>query len=278
MIKSLYNLNTRCFDFEKKIGDLYKTMRIFTDYHTHTNYSDARTTLQENFDTALKRGLIGIGITDHGYANPKKFALTPKKALEQKEKIIDYRKEYEKKGLTIYHGIEADIISTKGDIDLTKEQAKLFDYVICGFHNFPKMKSFSDFMNISMRAYLSSIIKPSCDVIKRNTQTYIDMLENNPISILAHINSGHIVDVKEITKCCADLGVIIELNCKHCADLTDEDLDTFYNHKVRLIASSDAHRIDEIGDFSRVENRIKDFPQLLELIENTRQDNITFRK
>ena len=42
-------------------------LKIYADYHTHTYYSDGKSTIEDNVKIAIARGLKTIGISDHGY-------------------------------------------------------------------------------------------------------------------------------------------------------------------------------------------------------------------
>ena len=42
-------------------------MKCIAEYHTHTKYSDGKSTMEENVLFARKIGLRKIGISDHGY-------------------------------------------------------------------------------------------------------------------------------------------------------------------------------------------------------------------
>ena len=44
-------------------------MRISADYHTHTTYSDGRTSHEDNVRQAIKLGLKTIGIADHAWGH-----------------------------------------------------------------------------------------------------------------------------------------------------------------------------------------------------------------
>ena len=87
-------------------------MRIFGDYHTHTYYSDGKRSVAENVAAALKRGLEAVAISDHGFNNPSKFALTREKAAKQAEEIALEREKHP--DIKIYQAIEADILGLGG--------------------------------------------------------------------------------------------------------------------------------------------------------------------
>ena len=123
-------------------------MVLYGDYHTHTIYSSgkhnamhATGTILENAMIAQKKGLKEIAITEHGLKH-KLYGLQ-KQNIQKMREEIDYAQKMT--GVKIYLGIEANIISSFGDIDLTYEEVKLFDLIIVGFHKFAKAKSVKEF-------------------------------------------------------------------------------------------------------------------------------------
>ena len=98
-------------------------------------------TILENALIAQKKGLKEIAITEHGL-NHKLYGLQKKNISRMREEI-DYAQKIT--GVKIYLGIEANIISSQGDIDLTKDEVGLFDLIVVGFHKFARAKSVKEF-------------------------------------------------------------------------------------------------------------------------------------
>jgi len=53
-------------------------MILSSDYHTHTVYSHGKGQIIDNALVAKEKGLIEIGISDHGFSHPA-FGLTKRK-------------------------------------------------------------------------------------------------------------------------------------------------------------------------------------------------------
>lgn len=250
-------------------------MNIYGDYHTHTKYSDGKTSIRDNFEAAKRLGLQAIAISDHGFASPKIGALTRETFLEQKEKIEDLREEFS--SLRIYHAIEANIIGIDGTIDLTPNDYPMLDYIIAGFHAPTRPKNIESFNKLYLNSYFSFLARPSLQSIERNTRAYISMVKKYPIAIIAHINHLTKVDALEIAKCCADYGTMIELNAKH-VELSYDVFEKILKTDAILIANSDGHYIDRIGRFESIEKYIENYPEAQNKIINSKPGIIEFRK
>lgn len=250
-------------------------MKIYGDYHTHTNYSDGATNVIDNLTAARERGLESIGITDHGYSSPSFGGLTREKFLKQKNEIDSLRDQFSE--LNIYHGIEANIIGIDGNIDLKEEDYSRLDYIIAGFHAPAKPYNLRSFAGLYLNSYFSFLIKPSRYIIERNTKAYISMVKKYPIAIIAHINHLTKVNALEIAKCCADYGTMIELNAKH-VELSYVVFEQILKTDVKLIANTDGHYKNKIGRFEEIEKYIKGYPEAETKIVNAKPGVIEFRK
>ena len=66
-------------------------MALFGDYHTHTIYSHkhhGKGTIEENVESAVRRGLRQIAITDHGF-NQTTFGVKREEIALQRAEIDD---------------------------------------------------------------------------------------------------------------------------------------------------------------------------------------------
>lgn len=249
--------------------------RYYGDYHTHTRYSDATGTIEDNVIAAREKGLKDIGISDHGYNNIT-LSLTRKKSQRQKLEIEKIRKKYN--DINIFYSIEADLIATDGTLDMELEEMADFDYIIAGFHRWARAKSFRDFRQLYIPAYKTSYRKPKPQEIARNTDATIKMLERYPIAILPHISNATTVDCKAVAQACAELNVLIELNVKHIREnLANGNLEKILETKAELIASSDAHTPLRVGNLDVVDEFIAPYGLDSGRIVNLRQETPKFR-
>ncbi len=188
-----------------------------------------------------------MAVTDHGMRDF--MCYNPAKIKAARAEVDKLRSESD---LKLLLGIENDIIGTDGEIDLQKGYEGYFDLMLMGFH-FPALpKDFKSWLQLYVPLRIHKVFRPSKERLRRNTLIVNKAIVRNKIDVLSHINYNIQVDVKEVAKCCADNGVLIELNCKHIGDLMPI-MDELLNSDVRLIADTDAHKPSDVGDFHRLD-------------------------
>lgn len=120
-------------------------MKFYGDYHTHSVYSDGRAKISDAALYAGKIGLKELAITDHGFANVT-LSLTEKKFEKE---IIDVKKVRENlENVNLLLGVEADIVDTKGNLDVTDKHLMNMDILVAGFHRFIRSTSVKDYFFI----------------------------------------------------------------------------------------------------------------------------------
>lgn len=147
-------------------------------------------------------------------------------------------------GINILLGIEANIVSSNGDIDLTQEEIELFDYVIVGFHSFAKPKSFSQLFKFFIPNILGFKRKKD---IERNTRALKLAMENNKINIISHPGVNFPLNFNEICKVANETKTLLELNGKRIA-YSKNDIETIVKNQTKLIVDSDAHASSAVGE------------------------------
>lgn len=227
---------------------------FLADYHTHTTYSHGTGSIEDNVKHAEEIGLKEIAITDHGLGHIV-FGLKRRKLDEMRKEIDRLNSIYKVK---TYLGIESDIISAKGAIDLKESDYEKFDIILCGFHKCVWPKTPAAMFGYCYGNVLRDMmkLKPSKRVIERNTKAYIKAIEQNKIDILTHIGFGIPCNFEEVAKAARDYGTKIELNSKRIT-YSDEDLIKMVNTGVEFVVDSDAHSPDRVGEFSLVLEYIK---------------------
>ena len=240
-------------------------MILTADYHTHTPYSHGKNTVLENVTAAKKLGLKQIGITDHGF-NHFLFGL-------KRGNLVDLRGEIDEAekltGLKVFMGMESNLISVDGNTDMKEKHLEFFDLFLLGIHEVLKYKSFYDFYNIMVKNYAAYKFgkKPSDKIIETTTKAYINVIKNNPIDILTHINYKCYCNLVEVAKCCADYGTYIEINTKK-RHISAEELNNMAETGVKFVINSDAHSADRVGDTKIAEELLAEASIPLEKIEN----------
>ena len=161
-------------------------MQLFGDYHTHTFYSSgsfnskhAKGSIMENALVAKQKGLKEIGITEHGLGH-KLYHLKRRNIAKMREEIEMAKKASQ---INVLLGIEANIISSSGDIDMTKEEIEMFDYIVVGFHQFARAKSVKEFFKF----FLPNLLGIKTKKIKtQNTLALISAMKKYPIKFISH--------------------------------------------------------------------------------------------
>lgn len=234
-------------------------MILTSDYHTHTTFSHGKGSVADNAKAAATAGLKEIGITDHGFAHPA-FGLRKRKLPLLKKEC---EKASEKTGVKVLVGIESNIIGRDGTVDLKPKYYDDFDLFLAGLHKFVMFKV-GTFFSVSAPDIISTYLKKtevSKSLVKRNTETFINVIKKNPVDVITHLNYFCFADVKEVGKACADYGTYIELNSKK-VHLSDDEIYELLKTDVNFVIDSDAHSPQRVGEISLVEKMIKrlDFP------------------
>ncbi len=240
-------------------------MILTADYHTHTPYSHGKNTVYENAKAAKDKGLKQIAITDHGF-NHLLFGLKRKRLSDLRSEINEAE---HFTGVKVLMGMESNIISLSGKTDMKESDLKYFDVYLCGIHEVLRFASFSDMFNIFFKNYAAYKFgkKPSQKVIENTTKAYINVIKNNPVDILTHINYKCYCNLTEVAKCCADYGTYIEINTKK-RHISAEELNSMAQTGVRFVIDSDAHSADRVGDTKIADELLAEADIPLELIDN----------
>lgn len=240
-------------------------MYLTADYHTHTPYSHGKNTVLENAVAAKAKGLKEIAITDHGF-NHILFGLKRKKLSSLRAEIEEAKK---LTGINVLMGMESNLISIDGETDMKQSDLRFFDIYLCGIHEVLRYKSFSDMYKILIKNYSAYKLgrRPSDKVIENTTKAYINIIKNNPIDIITHINFKCCCNLEEVAKCCADYGTYIEINTKK-RHVSAEELNMMAATGVRFVIDSDAHSAGRVGDTKIAEEILAQASVPLEQIDN----------
>ena len=252
-------------------------MYLTADYHTHTPYSHGKNTVLENAVAAKAKGLKEIAITDHGF-NHILFGLKRKKLSSLRAEIEEAKK---LTGINVLMGMESNLISIDGETDMKQSDLRFFDIYLCGIHEVLRYKSFSDMYKILIKNYSAYKLgrRPSDKVIENTTKAYINIIKNNPIDIITHINFKCCCNLEEDAKCCADYGTYIEINTKK-RHVSADELNMMAATGVRFVIDSDAHSAGRVGDTKIAEEILRDASVPLDRIDNIdgRLPNFRFRE
>ena len=229
-------------------------MILFGDYHTHSIYSrnnHGKGTVLENASVAADKGLKQIAITDHGF-NHEFFGIRRKNLPQLQEDILNAK---EITGVDILLGVESNIISLDGDIDVKEEDYQYLDILLMGFHKLVHANSLKDKAKLSWANMFDPLFRPSKERINRNTASFLKTIDKNPIDIITHLNYGFQTDTIAVAKMAKQKGVLIELNGKRI-NFTEEELEIMASEGVKFVVNSDAHKPEHVGEVNNGMNLI----------------------
>lgn len=222
-------------------------MKYVVDTHTHTIASGhAYSTLYENVKWASEHGIEVLGTTDHGPAlrgGPDDIYFCNFKSIPR---IME--------GVILLNGCEANIINTKGELDLEERFLNRMDIVIASLHDI--CVEFRD--------------------IDSNTEAIINAMDNEVVDIIGHCgNPIFPIHKEEIVKKAKKANKIIEINNgsfksrpgskENCAEVAE----LCKKHGVPVILNTDSHFFTNIGDFTLADEVMKKVDMPEELIMNT---------
>ena len=225
--------------------------KLLLDLHTHTLASGhAYGTVRENALAASERGLVGLGVTEHGptmpgSCHPIYFA------------NIHYipRQLY---GVNIYYGVEGDLLAD-ASLSLPDMFLSMLDYAIVGMHGI----CYKD------------------QGIEKNTDNLIKCMSNPKVFFVSHPDDGNMpLDYERLVPAAKELGVALELNNnsvlsrrkKNVIENIKTYLDLCMKHRANIIVSSDAHDPSTVGRFTEAEALLDEVGFDEDLIINTSEE------
>lgn len=203
-------------------------MEIEVDLHTHTVASGhAYSTISENALAASRRGLKLLGMTDHGPSMPGAPHLYHFGGLSGLPAELS--------GVKIITGVEANISSHEGELDLPLRYLAKMNLVLVGLH----------------------VICYPGGTSEQNTAAYLKAMENPFADMMVHPGRPDFeVDLERVAKASAKLEVPVEINNSSLAPEKGGAWDNcrrFTRYMLRyggsVILGSDAHFWDRVGEF-----------------------------
>lgn len=267
-------------------------------YHTHTNFSDGKCSLEQMLEQAVSLGWEEIGISDHliihkdmkqspvydlilksnMFKAPHVYRNSFKDSLDDFKKNSEYvRKVAKKYPIKVFIGYEVDYFTYSGWEEEFKEFIKQidYDYLLNGNHFFfdEKCEKLIDIYRFD------SLDKSLCDdsfevYLKRHYQTIQQSVKSGIFDILAHLDYARRVSfhkdypLKEerlkVVEVLKSSKMAIELSTKglrKVASFYPEEfiLNEVINNNIKVVISDDAHNITELGyEFEKAEEKLKE--------------------
>ena len=216
---------------EGRLPHLVKAEDIRGDLQMHTTATDGSNTLEEMVNACAARGYEYIAVTDHTKAVRVAGGLTRAGFHKQHRQIDTIQKKC--KGLSILKSAEVDILED-GSLDLDDDTLAELDIVIISVHSRFNMS------------------KPAM------TRRIIRALQHPRVHVLAH-PTGRLIgkrepyaaDMQQLVKAAGHYGVLLEVNAQpDRLDLNDRHIAMAREAGVKLVISTDAHRVEEL-DYMR---------------------------
>ncbi|MBE6037644.1 MAG: PHP domain-containing protein [Anaerofustis stercorihominis] len=222
-------------------------MKFIYDPHTHTNYSHGDNTVEEMVESAVQKGMTEIHITEHGNMHWYARKLKKDDFLRMKDTIFSLREKYPQ--IKIVFGIEANIVSTDGDLDFSPEDMEMFDVVNMGFHSLCRMKNLRSYINIHLWAILAYKLKIKAfekRSVKYCTKAMLNALEKYEVNMITHPQSNYKTDLISVAKMCEKTGTIFEINNSR-SKLSTKELMSVKDMNIRVACGSDAHKAEDVA-------------------------------
>ena len=227
--------------------DRNTTMKIVADLHTHTISSGhAADTMRTMCEFAVRRGLKGIGITDHGPGLPGGAGVFYFMALNRVAKGI-------KLPIRIITGVEDDIINRKGELTLPVDVLNELEIVMTGCHP----QSWIAEQNLRVR-----------------TDAVVNALGRGRVKVFTHpVGTYYEVELGPVAAAAKAHGAALELNASKLSrrELLTNFLERCAAEEVLIVVNSDAHMADEVGAFDGAGNLLAEvgFPERLVVNRST---------
>ncbi|MDI3538054.1 MAG: putative hydrolase [Bacillota bacterium] len=222
-------------------------MKIYADYHTHSEYSHGRGSILGNLRAAQRRGLKAVAITDHGPATAFGMGVPDEKTLLKiKDRLRALAPQFP--GLRILAGVEANVVSLDGDLDVSDEVLGQLDIVLAGLHPSVYARTIRDAAWLIGLNALSRHLKEVRRLARiLNTRALIRAVERHRIDIVTHPGWKLSIDTRALASVCALRGTALEINAAH-GYLTREFVRVAAAEGVRFAIGSDAHTPARVGN------------------------------
>lgn len=221
-------------------------MIITSDYHTHTIFSHGKGSVEDNVKAAISAGLKEIAIADHSVGHLAYGVRDVEKYLREIERIAD---KYSDR-IVVKKGLELNILSDEGELDIPKGYADCFDILLFGYHKF------CSFRGLGGKLHYLLPKSDSDAAVQRNTQAYINALNRYKIDIISHPGYGLPIDKMQVAQAALRRGTFLEINNKH-PEFTAEELSQCAKMGIRFSVNSDAHSPEKIGIFGNALEKVK---------------------
>lgn len=251
-------------------------------YHTHTNFSDGKNSVEEMIKTAVKLGWEELGLSDHLIVHKNANIYGDYQQRDFEECLDFYQKRSDmirriakKYSIKTLIGFEVDYFLYDGWEDEFKNFLKQIDhdYLISGNHFFCSDDD-SEIMNIW---FYNNLINTNSakthEYIIRHYETMCKAIKSGLFDFLAHPdyvrrvegygNFSYKNEQEKVIKALVESGIGCEISTKgirNCGCLYPENkmLEMLVEANVPMVVSDDAHSCMELGYFFDVAEKALD--------------------
>ena len=224
-------------------------MRLNEDMHVHSTFSDGKNSIRENHDQAIEVGLKRLGCVDHVRHDttwvPDVVRAVRRQSSSQLEMSV---------------GLEVKLLDADGTLDVPK-RVEGIDYIYAADHQFPLLGRCAPPREV--REMLAAKATTPETLIDTLVGAYLKLLArgNEPL-VLAHLFSilprvgipeQDVPEplLQQLAEATAARGAAIEVD-ERWACPNARTVQVFIAAGVRVFASSDAHRAEDIGRYEFV--------------------------
>lgn len=210
------------------IPKLIKIDDMRGDLHMHSTWSDGRASLEDMCIACVDRGYDYFAITDHSKALAMAGGLDAKKLRRQWVEVEEVAARHPE--IRLLRGMEVDILGD-GELDLEEELLAGLDVVLIAVHsrfNLPEAEQTDRIVKALQHPEVNILVHPTGRLLNRR----------GPIAL----------DLNAVLDCAAEFGVAVELNSHpDRLDLSDEHLMLAKERGLKVVISTDAHRVPDLG-------------------------------
>lgn len=195
--------------------------------HSHSTWSDGRSSLEEMVKAARARGLRYLTVTEHSQAAHYAGGLTEDDLRRQEDEIDRLNEALP--GIRLLKGIEVDILED-GALDYPDRVLERLEVVIGSIHLHHQLDE-----ERMTRRVLAAFDNPFLHIF------------GHPTGRLIHIRPPYELDLHAVFEKAREKGVAIEVNGNpQRLDLRGEHVRQALEHGVKLVVSTDAHSTGEL--------------------------------
>ncbi len=199
------------------------------DLHVHTTWSDGANIIREMAEAALTRGYEYLAVCDHSAGLPVAHGIAPEKIREQGTEIEQVNRDLAGEGITVLHGIEANI-DRDGRPDVPKKVLRDLDVVVASVHS-------------GFRQSEAEMTKRLLAAVHHDHVNSI----GHPTGRLIQRRPAYRFDMDAVFAAAADARVMMECNAFPTRlDLSDVHCRRARGAGVTLALGTDAHHTDHL--------------------------------